>query len=175
MTKVKSFTIVALVAVMSFTILSSATLAQDQNQQGGNRGPQTDIALIVEPQSPLGDDSLSVSMVQEAAQEFLSESNRFDLIPQGRINAAEENLDFEITEDSSPRQIREFSDLVNADYVFLFTIQRVAPGTVIISATAFSENGQTLEEERSQRVDINEEGLVSRVTGNLLEELIEAI
>ena len=174
MTKFRIVSIVALVAVMSFTIMSTSTLAQDQNQQG-NRGPQIDIALIIEPSQPLTDESTSVELVTDAARDFLNESNRFDLIPGPRINAAEENLDFEITEDASPRQIREFSDAVNADFIFLFTVERVAPGTVVISAMAFSENGQTLEEERSQRVDINEEGLVARVTLNLLEELIEAI
>ena len=167
--QIRKLGVVALGVVLSFTILSGELVAQ----QGP--GPETRLAIVVNGEGPLADESDVIRDVLRTISEKLDESNRYDVISARQLSNAEADLGFEIDEDSSPRQIREFADEVNADYVLLFTIESAGPEQIRIEAQAFNSRGQEVFDENTQRLPVDEEALIARATLDLLEEMLDEV
>jgi len=172
--QIRKIGVIALGVMLSFTILS-AELSAQQQQQGQGPGPETRLAILVQAENQFPGANNAVDEVLEALTDHFEDSNRFGVLPEGRVENALEELEIEIDQDSSGRQVNQFADEVNADFVLIFTIDPLGDRQVQLEAKAFNSRGQEVFSEDTDRISLNNEGQLVRAAENLLEEILDEI
>lgn len=171
MSKTLKYTSLVIAVALSFTILGQELYAQE----GPDQQSPTRVAIVVDLEESFNGAGDVVDQIVESAREFFDELDGFQAITGRQVGQAQRELDLNITEDSSPREIRRFAEEINADVVVVFTVNNLPGNQIRIEADAFGVRGGEIFEARSERISENAGGLIGRFVANVLEEILELL
>lgn len=137
-------------------------------------GP-TRVALVVHAQGPMPEESAVVQAILVNVSRGLESIERVQLISQERVRTAERTLGFELSPDSSARQVHAFAAAVGADAIVLIQISLEEGRLIALHAFVFKADGGVLLEARSAlfRPDIEEQ--VQGAVKEFLEKIIPVL
>jgi hypothetical protein len=158
--------LVALALIFSFTILNAGVISADPAPA------PVRVAFIVQTEEPLTPTGEVVQAVLGAAAGYLNGKPEFEVISPDRVRDALHDLGFQITAQSTPRDLSLFAAKVNADAVVLFNVTQVAPRQVRITAMAFSRVGAPLYGQTSGVLSVETTGLIAKTVIRFLDQII---